>query len=238
MQENSQFVRLQKFLSQQGICSRREAEDLIRAGKILINGRKAELGQRVEGTEKIEIAGRAVRPKNQAQIVIAFHKPLGVESTLAKKKGAKTLADFDFGLRVFPIGRLDKNSRGLLLLTNDGELGNRLAHPRYEHEKEYEVTVDKSLPPAVLRRLSSGEIVLSGKKVQPCKVSKIDSQKFGIILREGRNRQIRRMCDEVGLTARDLFRIRVGTIGIGNLKPGAFRALSEAERKVLADSTL
>ena len=225
--------RIQKFLSEQGICSRREAEELIKKGDVFVNNKKATLGDKVEGTEEIKIGEEVVTVKTLKRIVIAFHKPRGIESTLKNEHGGKTLADFDFNQRVFPIGRLDKDSRGLLLLTNDGDLGNKLAHPRYQHEKEYLVSIDKKLTSEIIKRLGSGKITINEKNVAPCKVEQIDNKIFSIILKEGKNRQIRKMCEECDLRVKDLLRISVGNINLDEIKPGKFRVLSSEEVKNL-----
>ena len=223
-------MRLQKFLSQQGVCSRREAEALIAARKILINGAVATLGDQVEGTETIVISGKKLIVRNPEKKVLAWNKPIGVEVTFENKHGGKNLSSFDFGPeRVVPVGRLDKDSHGLLLLTNDGDLCNFLSHPRYEHAKEYIVTVDKSIFPVEIERLGNGTIVVDGKMVKPCVVEQIAPQQFRIILEEGRNRQIRKMCEACRLNVVDLFRIRVKSIEIGKLKSGEWRELSDAE---------
>jgi len=226
--------RIQKFLSEQGICSRRKAEELIRNGDILVNNKKVVLGCKVEGAETITIKGETVITKTPKKIVLAFHKPKGIESTLKNELGGKTLADFDFGQRVFPIGRLDKDSRGLLLLTNDGDLGNKLAHPRYQHEKEYLVTVDKKLTPAVIKHLGSGKIKIDEKNVLTCEVEQIAEKTFSIILKEGKNRQIRKMCETCDLQVKDLIRIRIGNINLDEIKPGKFRVLSTIELKKIS----
>lgn len=223
-------MRLQKFLSQQGFCSRREAEHLIATGKILINGVIATLGDRVEGSETILINGKKLVIRNPEKIVLAWNKPVGVEVTFENKHGGKNLASFDFGPeRVVPIGRLDKDSHGLLLLTNDGDLCNFLAHPRYEHSKEYIVTVNTNIVDSVLERLGSGSIRLNNKPVKQCVIEKISENKFKIILEEGRNRQIRKMCEVCSLNVTDLFRTRVKGIEIGDLKSGEWRQLSKEE---------
>lgn len=228
-------MRLQKFLSQQGVCSRREAEALIAAGKILINGNVAIVGNQVEGTETIVISGKKLKVRNPEKKVLVWNKPIGVEVTFENKHGGKNLSSFDFGPeRVVPIGRLDKDSHGLLLLTNDGDLCNFLAHPRYEHAKEYIVTVDKSLFPVEIERLGNGTIIVNGKTVKPCVVEQIASQQFRIILEEGRNRQIRKMCEACRLNVVDLFRTRVKSIKIGKLKSGEWRKLSENEVEELS----
>ncbi len=223
-------MRLQKFLSQQGFCSRREAEHLIATSKILIDDRMATLGDKVEGTETILIDGKKLIVRDPEKIVLIWNKPIGVEVTFENKHGGKNLSSFDFGPeRVVPIGRLDKDSHGLLLLTNDGDLCNFLAHPRYEHSKEYVVTVDKNISPVEIDRLGNGSIRLNNKFVKPCIVEQIKPNQFKIILEEGRNRQIRKMCEACHLNVKDLFRTRVKTIEIENLKVGEWRKLSEKE---------
>jgi 23S rRNA pseudouridine2604 synthase len=223
-------MRLQKFLSQQGVCSRREAEGMISARKILINGTVATLGDQVEGNELILISGKKLIVRDPEKIVLAWNKPIGVEVTFDNSHGGKTLKSFDFGPeRVVPIGRLDKDSHGLLLLTNDGDLCNFLAHPRYEHSKEYIVTVEKSLFPVEIEKLGNGTIHLNNKSVKSCIVEQITPKQFKIILEEGRNRQIRKMCEACRLIVKDLFRVRVKSIEIGDLKSGEWKKLSENE---------
>ena len=223
-------MRLQKFLSQQGVCSRREAELMITRRQILINGKIATLGDRVDGSETILIAGKKLIVRDPEKIVLAWNKPIGVEVTFDNSHGGKTLKSFDFGPeRVVPIGRLDKDSHGLLLLTNDGELCNFLAHPRYEHSKEYIVTVDKPLSSREIERLGDGSLRVGNKAVKPCRVEQTDPKKFKIILEEGQNRQIRKMCEACSLKVQDLIRIRVKTIKIGDLPPGKWRQLNQEE---------
>lgn len=230
--------RLQKLLSEQGICSRRAAEDLIRAGDVLVEGKKAELGQKVTGEEKIVVKGKPIAvSKSSETLVLAWHKPLGVEVTFSTKHSDETLtAQKNFsamkktlGGRVIPVGRLDKDSHGLLLLTNDGELANQLAHPRYEHPKEYRVRVNYSVAAKQVETLSNGSLDLGEKTVSPCHVEIIEPNAIKIVLREGRNRQIRRMCEAVGLEVVELLRTRVGAIALGNLLPGNFRTLNTEE---------
>lgn len=233
-----------------GICSRRAAEDLICQKKILVNGKVATLGDRVSKEDKITINGEILKIKKPKKIFIAFHKPKNVESTCSQIAGVKTLDDFEFPSRVFPIGRLDKDSRGLLLLTNDGDMSNRLAHPSFGHEKEYFVTVDKKVSGVALKKMEMG-IVLEDEKISysktgrsrakvikrtsPCQAQKIDDYVFKLVLKEGRNRQIRRMCEALGMNVTDLFRSRVENIYIGELPVGKFRVLSEAEVRALSN---
>jgi len=234
------LIRLQKFLSQMEICSRREAEQLIRQKKILINQKIATLGDRVQGDEEIKINNQIIKKNKPQKKFIIFHKPLGVECTLKKNPISKTLLDFDFGGRVFSIGRLDKNSRGLLLLTNDGDLANKIIHPSYQHEKEYIVSVDKEINNSILKKISQG-VFIDNKKTQPCFCEKIDPIKdiflkkyfskkvfnpqkmFRIILKEGKNRQIRKICKIFDWQVYDLLRVRINNIFLGNLKTGTWK---------------
>lgn len=224
-------MRLQKFLSQQGICSRRTAEDWIRAGRIRVNGDLSTLGDRYTEGDSVTIDGKEIEVQEKKTLVLAWNKPISVEVTFDNKHGGKTLKDFDFGPeRVVPIGRLDKDSHGLILLTNDGDLANELMHPRYGHEKSYIVHVDRDLKPECLERLRNGTIEINDRKVSPCRVQQIEERAFKIILKEGRNRQIRRMCEACGgLSVTDLLRIRVNTTHLDDLHDGAFRKLSDTE---------
>ncbi len=222
-------TRIQKYLSQHGVCSRREAEDLIKKGGIKVNGEVITLGRKITVSDKIEINGKSLQVKKPKKIIIAFHKPKKVECTLKKMPSMRTLADYIFsGGRVFPIGRLDTDSRGLLLLTNDGDLANQLMHPRYRQEKEYLVTVGQKLTVGVLKILGSG-IEIEGKKTQKCEVEQIVSSVFRIVLKEGRSRQIRKMCAKCGMKVLDLIRIRIKNIHLGELPEGKYRILSEEE---------
>ncbi len=236
MKKISDPIRLQKFLSEQGICSRREAEDLIEKGKIFVNEKKSKLGDKVTGEETILCDGKKVFfKKNISSKVIAWHKPIGVEVTFQNLHGGKTLNDFNFGTeRVFPIGRLDKDSHGLLLLTNDGDLANNIAHPSFSHEKEYVVAVDQSLTSKVLEKLSSGTIVLDKVKIQPCVVEQLKEDVFRIVLKEGRNRQIRKMCEACDLKVKELLRVRVKNIWLNELPVGKWRVLSSKEVETLS----
>lgn len=216
--------RIQKFLASQGVASRRAVERMIFEERICIDGDLATVGMLVSGTEDFVIDGKPFRPEKKETVWIAFHKPAGVECTMAPSSGSKTLADFDFGpTRVYPVGRLDKESRGLVLLTNDGQATLKMTHPRFEHEKEYWVTVDKPLTEEMIQKLSSGQIVIDGKKVNRCTVFPVSPQRFSILLKEGRNRQIRRMCGACGLTVRDLVRVRMGETELGALKAGEMK---------------
>ena len=230
-----QEVRLQKFLSGYGVASRRAIEEKIKQGKIVIDGKKALLGQKVTGQEKILIDGLIFKPQHPVQKtkVLAFYKPKGVECTMVKLQKGKTLIDFPFREKgFFPIGRLDKNSQGLFLLTNEGLLANRIMHPRYEHEKEYLVSVREKFSPGILKKFASG-LVIDGYKTKPCVAEKVNTSVFRVVLKEGRNRQIRKLCEVCGLTVTDLLRVRIQNIWLGHMKPGKWRILSDTEVKGL-----
>jgi len=222
----TETIRVQKYLSQKGICSRRQAETYIREGRLSVDGSQLTLGDRVQPGALIFMDGAPMDiPEEVTPMLLAFYKPRGVESTLKAIDKTKTLADFDFGGRVFPIGRLDKDSHGLLLLTNDGELANKLMHPRYEKEKEYLVQTHKKMEDKDIEALQAG-IMLDDKKTAPCKVDVINDDTVAITLKEGRNRQIRRMCVELGYEVTDLLRVRVGKVHLKDLKPGDIKPLS------------
>ena len=217
-------IRLQKYLSQTGFCSRRQAEKLINEGRICVDGTIAKIGQKVLGQEEITADKQKIFAEKFSlpqKKIILFHKPLGVESSMRKFKNHHSLANFDFGKnRVFPVGRLDKNSRGLMILTNDGDLALRLSHPRYNHEKEYQVQVNRDVTDLDMQKLSQGKIILDSKKVRKCKVQKIGQRRFTIVLREGKKRQIRLMCKVLGLIVQDLCRTRIGKYLLKDLPAG------------------
>jgi pseudouridine synthase len=227
-------VRINKFLSQAGVCSRREADVLVAKGKVLINGRKAVLGDAAGPEDTVIADGKPITAAVE-HVVFAFHKPVGAitSNDPEKRDTIYELLPKDLP-RVFPVGRLDVESSGLLLLTNDGELANRLMHPRYEHEKEYVVTVDKNMPAENLTRMREG-IVLDGSPTLPAKITRMGPRLFSIVLREGRNRQIRRMCEAVGLTVLRLQRVRVANIRLGDLKPGGLRTLNATEVRTIKE---
>jgi pseudouridine synthase len=227
-------IRLQRFLSNVGFCSKRQAERYIRAGKILVNGETAAIGDEVSGNEDIVVDGQPLLVKESPRKkVLVFYKPKGVECSLTSYGEVQTLLDFDFGAdRVFPIGRLDRDSHGLLLLTNDGTLGNSLAKPSLEHEEEYVVVVKGEVTPGILAQLAQG-ISLEKKKTVPCRVELIEDKRLLFILHDGRNRQIRKMCEAAGLQVDDLMRVRVGKIVLQELKEGEWRVLDDAEFQAL-----
>lgn len=223
-------VRIQKYLSDIGFCSRREAEQFIRGGHITVNGKKAELGDKISGQEKIVINGKPLRRMKPPQKkVIAFYKPVGVDCILTPNPWGKTLVDYDFGPeRVFPIGRLDQDSHGLLLLTNDGPLGNRLATPTAEYPEEYLVCFKGEVTPQALERITKG-VAHRGKQIVPHRVEQEADGRLKFVLHGGRSKHIRKMCEAAGLHVEDLLRSRIGTIGLEELQSGQWRLLNEEE---------
>jgi pseudouridine synthase len=227
-------MRLQKFLSDIGYCSRSQAEDLIRAGKVRVNGKKATLGDKVTDQDTMTVDGETLKiTQPPAKKVVIFHKPQGVECTLSPMAGVKTLLDVDFGPdRLFPIGRLDLDAHGLLLLTNDGELGNRLAHPDAQHEEEYLIVVKENLTPATVARFAQG-LHRGERKIMPQRVEQLADNVLRCVLHEGRSKHLRRMCDAAAVEIIDLLRIRIGTLDLDNLEPGQWRELKDTEFQAL-----
>ena len=225
--ENSE-IRLNKYLSDAGVCSRREADRLTSAGKVTINGRVAVLGDKVLPTDQVEVEGKPVS-REEEQIIIAFNKPEGIECT-AQRENPDNIIDFiGYEKRIYPIGRLDKNSRGLILLTNDGSIVNGILKASNYHEKEYVVTVDKEITGEFIEAMSSGVTILDGVKTRTCEVRKTKSHEFNIVLTQGLNRQIRRMCKALGYNVTKLKRIRVMNVELGTLGSGKYRDLTDEE---------
>lgn len=225
-------VRLNKYLSIQGVCSRREADRYIEAGKVTINGRAAAMGEKVDGTEKIFFDGRPVSGVKEEKIVLAMNKPAGI---VCSSKEKDNIVDYmKYPQRIYPVGRLDKDSTGLILLTNDGELMNEILKARNFHEKEYEVRVRERITADFIRGMSEG-VWLSelGVKTRPCKVKKVDAYTFRIILTQGLNRQIRRMCAYFNFRVVTLKRIRIMNIHLGDLKEGEWREIKGRELEEL-----
>ncbi|MGW8302952.1 MAG: pseudouridine synthase [Desulfobacterales bacterium] len=226
-------MRLQKFLSRAGICSRRKGEEYIKAGWVKVNGKiVTELGVKVDPErDAVEVDSDAIR-SDTAPIYIALNKPKGYVSSCRQQNEQIVLDLLDISDRVYPIGRLDKDSTGLLLLTNDGYLHNRLSHPSFNHEKEYEVTVAKPMPEGALRKLAQG-LPMMGTRTRPARVKRISTRRFAIVLQEGKNRQIRRMVRKVGNQVTHLKRIRIANIRLGNLPSGSWRHLTKIEKENL-----
>jgi len=229
-------MRLQKFLSRAGICSRRKGEEYIKAGWVKVNGKiVTELGVKVDPEQDaVEVDSDAIR-SDSAPIYIALNKPRGYVSSCHQQNEKIVLDLLDISERVYPVGRLDKDSTGLLLLTNDGRLHHRISHPSFNHEKEYEVTVDKPLPEGALRKLAKG-LPMMGTRTRPARVKRISSRRFRIVLLEGKNKQIRRMVRKVGNQVVDLKRIRIANIELASLAPGSWRHLAAKEKDELLRS--
>jgi len=227
------LMRLQKFLSAAGVCSRRKAEDLIRAGRVQVNGRiVSELGARTDHQlDRVTVDGRTIRAPEKL-VYIALNKPRGYVSS-CRHAGKKIVLELvEVPERIYPVGRLDKDSTGLLLLTNDGRLHLKLSHPSFDHEKEYDVVVARPLSDGALRRMAEGMPILN-TRTRPAEVHRLGERRFRIVLKEGRNRQIRRMVSRLGNEVIELKRIRVAHIRLGRLAEGAWRYLTDPEVKAL-----
>ena len=222
-------VRLNKYLSECGVCSRRQADEWIQQGKVKVNGEVAEMGRKVTKHDKVTLNGRIVEPEEK-KVVLALYKPAGIECTAAKEVEQNVVSFVDYPIRVYPVGRLDEESEGLLLLTNDGYLSNEICKARNYHEKEYVVTVREEVTKDFLDKMRNG-VYLSElhATTRPCKVEKIGKFTFKIILTQGLNRQIRRMCRELSYHVIKLKRIRVLNITLEHLRPGEYRELSKQE---------
>ena len=226
-------IRINKYIALCGICSRREADTLIEAGRILINGEKAQLGSRVSEGDKVLMDGKEIKPEEKK--VVAYYKPVGITCTEADVHASVTLKEvFHYDTRLTYAGRLDEESEGLLLMTNDGDLIHTMMCGSNNHEKEYLVTVDKAIDPMIIERMGKGIFLFDlNVETKPCKAEKLDDTTFKIILTQGLNRQIRRMCFECGLDVVKLKRIRVCNILLGDLKPNEYREITGSELEEL-----
>ena len=227
-------VRINKFLGSAGYCSRREADRLVGEGRVFIDGNMADMGSRVMPGQKVYVDGKAVVPEEE-NILIAVNKPRGIVCTTTDKQGANNIVDFlGCDKRIYPVGRLDKDSEGLLLMTNDGELMNNILTGKNEHEKEYIVEVDKNLSDDFERRMSEPMYLKElDKTTRPCRVIKAGKKTFRIILKQGLNRQIRRMCSNLGYKVVKLKRIRIMNIELNDLPAGATRKIEGSEYEKL-----
>lgn len=230
-------------MAEQGVASRRKSEDLIRAGKVKVNGHVAEIGMKINPRKDLVTVGKQklTNVKNRKKVYVMLNKPRGYVTTVSDELGRKTVMDLlpDFGCRIYPVGRLDKDSEGLLLLTNDGSFTNCMTHPSHEYAKVYRVTVRPSVNDDILYNLRNG-IEIDGRMTAPCEVTVLTEQENRVvlefILHEGRNRQIRKMCESQGLEVARLKRISIGPIKLGMLKQGDYRELSEQDVKKLLRS--
>ena len=228
---DNEGIRLNKYIASSGLCSRREADTLIESGKVTINGETAVQGSKVMDSDIVLVNGRKVTPDDD-MIYIAFNKPLGVTCTTDKRDPSNIIDYIGFDERIFPVGRLDKNSSGLILLTNDGSIVNKLLRAENGHEKEYLVTVNRPYDKNFLRSMESGVPIL-GQLTLPCRLKPAGDRTFKIILHQGLNRQIRRMCEYLGYKVTRLKRIRFMNISLGDLETGKWRYLTASEKKEL-----
>ena len=224
-------VRINKYLSDAGRCSRREADRLIKDGQVKIDGITAQLGDKVFPGMKVTVEGANIKPTGKHKYIM-LNKPVGIVCTADPNEENNVVRFIDHDDRIYPVGRLDKDSEGLLLLTNDGDIVNRILRASERHEKEYEVVVDKPVTLDFIRKMESGVEIL-GTKTLPCRLVKKGEKAFNIILTQGLNRQIRRMCEALGYRVRSLRRIRIMHLRLGNLKLGQWRNLSPSELKEL-----
>lgn len=224
-------IRLNKFLSDAGYCSRREADRLVEQGVVKVNGKTAVMGQKVTINDSIMVKGNNIS-REEEQILIALNKPVGIECTTDLNNPDNIVDFINFDKRIYPIGRLDKNSQGLILLTNDGSIVNNILKGSNYHEKEYVVTVDKPVTDDFIKKMSTGVRILD-QVTRPCKVAKVKKHVFNIVLTQGLNRQIRRMCGELGYNVQKLKRIRIMNIELGNLPVGQYRKVTDSELKEL-----
>lgn len=230
-------------MAEQGVTSRRKSEDLIRAGKVKVNGHVAEIGMKINPRKDLVTVGKQklTNVKNRKMVYVMLNKPRGYVTTVSDELGRKTVMDLlpDFGCRIYPVGRLDKDSEGLLLLTNDGSFTNCMTHPSHEYAKVYRVTVRPAVNDDILFNLRNG-IEIDGRMTAPCEVTVLTEEENRVvlefILHEGRNRQIRKMCESQGLEVAKLKRISIGPVKLGMLKQGDYRELTEQDVKKLLRS--
>lgn len=231
------MIRLNKYLSDAGVCSRREADRLIQAGQVTVDGVRAVPGMKVEPEQEVRV-GKKVIGNDGAKIVLAVNKPAGIICTEDQRERKNIIRYLNYPRRITYAGRLDKDSEGLLIMTNDGGLINGMMRARNFHEKEYKVTVNKPLTEEFIRQMAEGVRIKDREKkldalTRPCKVSAVGKYTFTIVLTQGLNRQIRRMCEALGYKVTRLVRVRIMNVELGGLKPGAVRKLTEQELKGL-----
>lgn len=231
--QKSEPVRLNKYLSEAGVCSRREADRLIETGRVTVDGQRAQTGMRIVPGQVVKVGNKVVS-KQDEMIVLAVNKPRGIVCTEERRERDSIVRFLNYPVRVTYIGRLDKDSHGLLLMTNNGDIINKMMRAANKHEKEYKVTVDKEITEDFLKKMASGVPILD-TVTRPCTVKKIGKYTFSIILTQGLNRQIRRMCEALGYEVKDLLRVRVMNITLEGLKDGQYRKLTDQELNELYD---
>ena len=227
-------MRLNKFIAETGICSRRKADQWIQEGRILVNGQKPQMGQQVQEEDEVLVDGKPLK-SNPKKVYIALYKPVGITSTTDPKDPSNIVKYMKYPERIFHIGRLDKDSEGLILLTNDGDIVNDILRAENGHEKEYIVKVDKAITKDFLKTMASGVEILETQTL-PCKIKKINPVTFNITLTQGLNRQIRRMCQALDYKVISLKRIRIMNIHLHDLKYGEWRYLTEKETENLKNT--
>jgi len=225
-------MRLNKYLAETGACSRRQADQWIDAGRVTVNGTRAVLGTQVGDGDDVQVDGQPLRAKPK-RVYLALNKPVGVECTTDRDVPGNIVDFVGYPERVFPIGRLDKDSEGLILLTNDGDIVNNVLRAENEHEKEYIVAVDRPLTPAFLAGMAAGVPILD-TVTNPCRVTQVGRNTFRIVVQQGLNRQIRRMCEHFDYTVRRLQRVRIMHVQLGTLPLGKWRELTTTELRGLA----
>lgn len=231
--QKSEPVRLNKYLSEAGVCSRREADRLIETGRVTVDGQRAQTGMRIVPGQVVKVGNKVVS-KQDEMIVLAVNKPRGIVCTEERRERESIVRFLNYPVRVTYIGRLDKDSHGLLLMTNNGDIINKMMRAANKHEKEYKVTVDKEITEDFLKKMAAGVPILD-TVTRPCTVKKIGKYTFSIILTQGLNRQIRRMCEALGYEVKDLLRVRVMNITLDGLKDGQYRKLTDQELNELYD---
>lgn len=228
-------MRINRYIAASGHCSRRQADRLLAAGKVLLNGEIAPLGVDIKKGDVVTIDGKKIEPVTKDELIyMAFNKPINVTTTTDPRRRDNIIDYIGYPKRIFPVGRLDRDSDGLILLTNDGDIVNRILRVQNGHEKEYAVTVDKAHTPEALKEMEDG-VILDGVKTLPCRITPTGTHTYRIILKQGLNRQIRKMAKSVGLTVVALTRIRIMHINLGNLKSGRYRMLTKKEVRDLMD---
>ncbi|WP_316832420.1 23S rRNA pseudouridine(2604) synthase RluF [Pedobacter aquatilis] len=234
--QNSSATRLNKFISESGLCSRREADRFIEKGTVFINGKRAKIGDQVFAGDRVMVNGHNIEPKEESNfILLAFNKPVGITSTTESSVRDNIVDYVNYSERIFPIGRLDKDSSGLIFLTNNGDIVNKILRAGNKHEKEYIVTVNKPIIEEFIFEMANGVPIL-GVNTRKCKVRQISTFVFNIILIQGLNRQIRRMCEHFGYEVTKLERTRIMNINLKGIPTGEFRELSEDEMSVIMKS--
>jgi len=231
-------MRINKYLSAQGVCSRREADRLLEAGRITVDGVTAMCGQQVDDNSVICIDGSRISDEKPQDVLMAFNKPRGIVCTTTDNQGKNNIVDYiGYDKRIYPVGRLDKDSDGLILLTNNGEITDKILRSVNGHEKEYVVKVNKKITDTFLKNMADG-VYLKELDVttKPCSISRINNYTFRIILTQGLNRQIRRMCKESGYKVESLTRVRIMNIELGGLKIGEYRIIEGKEKTMLYES--